>query len=194
MRGYERFIEPQKKELFSGLPTGRILEIGPGVGANFSYLPAGCEWWGFEPNTFMHKELETTAAEYREIDFHLHCDSAEALPVETNSVDAVIGTLVLCSVREPQTCLSEVLRVLKPGGRYFFIEHVAAPKPSWRRRLQSLAFYPWRFLADGCCTNRDLARAIQNAGFESIEIEHFSVPSPPMPPFLTPHISGWAQK
>lgn len=194
MRGYERTIAERKKTLFAELPTAEILEIGPGVGANFSFLPAGCTWRGCEPNTFMHAELEAVAEKHPEIEVKITSHAAESLPMENESVDAVISTLVLCSVVSPETALAEIIRVLKPGGKFFFIEHVAAEPGGWRRRLQSLAYYPWRLIADGCCTNRPTEDFIRDAGFSSVELEAFHVPSPPMPPFLTPHIMGWATK
>lgn len=194
MRAYERTIADRKRSLFADLPRGEILEIGPGVGANFPYLPDGCTWRGCEPNKFMHAELDSVARRYPKIEAIIASDRAEELSAADESVEAVISTLVLCSVTSPETVLSEVLRVLKPGGRFYFLEHVAAESATWKRRMQSLAYYPWRFFADGCRTNRSTGALIRGAGFSAVELEAFEVASPPMPPFLTPHIIGWTTK
>lgn len=193
MRQYERYIADRKKSLFANLPE-TILEIGPGVGSNLSYLPTGANWIGCEPNRHMHAQLLAKADSLSLGSVKILSDSAEALPVDDDSVDAVICTLVLCSVTNVRQSLAEIVRVLKPGGRFFFIEHVAAPPRTWTSRLQSIMHYPWRLAADGCHTNRETSKLIAAGGFAKEHEEHFSVPSPMLPPFLAPHISGWAQK
>ncbi len=103
---------------------------------------------------------------------------AEHLPVEDASVDAVISTLVLCSVSDQAQALSEILRVLRPGGRYVFIEHVAADQDSGLYRTQNLIKPIWTFVGDGCQPNRDTAAAIEQAGFSQVEITPFRAPVP----------------
>jgi ubiquinone/menaquinone biosynthesis C-methylase UbiE len=123
-RRYAKFIEPYKRRLFSGL-AGTVLEIGPGAGANLQFLSTGVRWMGAEPNPFMHKYLRVEAGRLgRSIEL---CGAmAEALPLADRSADNVISTLVLCSVRDPPRALAEIRRVLRPGGKLLFIEHVAA--------------------------------------------------------------------
>ena len=104
-----------------------LMEIGPGTGANLAYMPKGCRWIGIEPNQYMHDRLRTKASKHSiEADFAVA--SAEGIAVDDETIDCVVSTLVLCSATDPAKVLSEVKRALKPDGRFYFIEHVAAPK------------------------------------------------------------------
>ncbi|KAJ6801197.1 methyltransferase-like protein 7A [Iris pallida] len=89
----------------------------------------------------------------------------EALPIEDNSVDAVIGTLVLCSVKDVGVALREVRRVLKPGGLYLFIEHVAAREGSLLRLMQSILDPLQQLLSDGCHLTRETGSLISEGTF-----------------------------
>lgn len=182
-------MEPYKSPLFRGL-TGTVLEIGPGSGANLPYLSRQpLKWVGVEPNRFMRRYLQEKAlALGMEVD--VRDGTAENLPAEENSVDAVVGTLVLCSVTDPRRVLDEVLRVLKPGGRYLFVEHVAAAEGTMLRRIQRCIRPLWRHFADGCLPDRETQRAIESAGFEDVRIESFHAPLP----VVKPHIVGVAVK
>ena len=120
--------------------------------------------------------------------FELRDGNAERLPVRDASADAVIATLVLCSVAEVGAALREIRRVLKPGGRFVFIEHVAAPAATWRRRLQRWVRPLWRVIADGCHPDRDTLSAIRAAGFARVEVEQFQAPAG----LVAPHIAGIA--
>jgi len=142
---YERFISKYKQQLFRDL-TGTVLEIGPGTGANLRYLnPAKVNWTGVEPNPFMQAYLHEEANRLG-MPIDIRMPSGEILPIADESVDAVISTLVLCCVVSQRCALQEVLRVLRPGGRLLFIEHVAAPQGSWLRRMQNLLTPFWKQL------------------------------------------------
>jgi ubiquinone/menaquinone biosynthesis C-methylase UbiE len=185
---YELRAKTRKEGLFAQL-SGLVVEIGPGTGANFPYYPKTVQWVGIEPNTFMH---ETLSEEARQHGFapQIHAHTAEHLPFDDNSVDAVVSTLVLCSVNDQARVLREILRVLKPGGRYLFIEHVAAPRGTSMRRWQRFIRPLWRIVGDGCRPDRETWVSIQNAGFTSLHLEHFQ-----MPLWLaSPHIAGTAVK
>ena len=92
---YEKDIADRKRALFADL-NGRVLEIGPGTGPNLPYYPPDIHWIGIEPNPFMHPYLRQEA-ERLGLDIDICCRSAEQLGIEDNSMDAVVGTLVLCS-------------------------------------------------------------------------------------------------
>lgn len=185
-RAYEQWMAERKRRLFSGL-TGTVVEIGPGAGANLPYLKGDLRWIGVEPNPYARPYLERAAREAG-VAFELREGSAERLPVANASADAVVGTLVLCSVPDVTTALQEIRRVLKPGGRFIFIEHVAAPEGTWRRRLQRWVRPLWRVIADGCHPDRDTLSAIRAAGFARVEAEEFLAPVG----LVAPHIAGIA--
>ena len=124
----------------------------------------------------------------------VRADKAESIGLKENQFDAVISTLVLCSVSELETALSEIKRVLKPGGQFLFIEHVAAQPGSRLRTIQGIVRPVWRWLADGCIVDREVASAIEQAGFSSTDIQPFNAPVPFTTGVIRPHIRGIAVK
>jgi SAM-dependent methyltransferase len=171
MGPYERRVAVHKRRLFADLAPGTIAEIGCGIGPNRVYLPDGSRWIGLDPNPLMRPSA---------------CASAEALPLEDGSVDAVISTLVLCSVWDPARTLAEIHRVLRPGGRLYFLEHVAARHGTWMRIAQQAARPFCAVCADGCDPLRDTGSAIRRAGFAEIGQSEFRLGFP--------HIAGVARK
>lgn len=186
----ERCYGKMKSELFADL-RGRVVEIGPGAGINLEHVPAGVHVTGVEPNVFMHPLLHQAAARTG-VDFTAVEGYGEQLPFEDNSVDAVISTLVLCSVFAPERVVGEVLRVLRPGGKFYFIEHVAAPLGTRRRRVQEWIAPLWGKVGDGCQPNRETWRVLETAGFSDVRLEHRHVRTGLYP--VTPHIIGTAVK
>jgi SAM-dependent methyltransferase len=185
---YERHVADRKRRLFSGV-SGTTLEIGPGTGPNLAYLPPDIHWIGLEPNPYMHPHLHREA---QRLNMHLEIRScfSEAIECEDESVDTVICTLVLCSVRDVPRTLQEILRVLKPGGSLRFIEHVAAEPGTGERRIQRCIRPFWKCVADGCHTDRETEKSLREAGFHRLEVERFRVPYP----IIAPHIAGRAFK
>lgn len=177
----------RKRALFADLPP-TVVEIGPGAGANLRYYERVTRLIAFEPNPFAHDPLREEAAEHG-IELDLRYLPAEALDLADESVDVVISTLVLCTVDDPARVLAEVRRVLRPGGRFLFVEHVAGPAGSANRTVQRLFRRPWSWLFAGCCLDRDTAATLEAAGFASVELERFrlTLPSP-----IRPHIAGRA--
>jgi ubiquinone/menaquinone biosynthesis C-methylase UbiE len=185
---YDEAVEPYKRRLFTDL-SGTLVEIGAGTGENFPYYPAGLRWIGVEPNVFMHPHLLERAKQYG-IQGELRSGVGERLPLDDASADVVVGTLVMCSVGDQQAVLREILRVLKPGGRYLFLEHVAAARGTRLRWWQGLIKPVWKALADGCEPNRETGAMVQRAGFSRVEIQAFEAPLP----IASPHIAGVAIK
>jgi SAM-dependent methyltransferase len=163
---------PRKARLFGDLPA-TVVEIGAGAGVNFRYLRPGTRVIAVEPNHHFHPSLERSGRRHQ-IDLSIQGLAAEGLPLGDESVDAVICSLVLCSVDDVQQVLAEVKRVLRPGGRFVCIEHVAAPPRSLIGRIQRLVFRPWRWFFEGCHTHRETAGALTSAGFSRVDIEPFT--------------------
>jgi SAM-dependent methyltransferase len=172
-------VQDQKRRVFAALPD-QVVEIGPGVGANFAYLPPKCHLIAVEPNPHMHRGLLRRAARLG-IDLEIRPVPADAIDLDDNSVDAVISSLMLCVVADPGRVLAEVRRVLRPGGTYAFLEHVVAPEGTVLRGIQHALRGPWEWAFEGCCCERDLAAAIDAAGFASVEIERYCLRSPFLP-------------
>ena len=186
---YERFAEEYKQRLFSQV-SGAVLEIGPGAGANLRYLArADVRWVGVEPNPFMKKYLQEEAARLG-TQIEIRSGTAESLPAADSSQDAVIATLVLCCVKDQRISLKEVLRVLKPGGKFLFIEHVAAPRSTRLRLIQNLVTPVWKQLGDNCHPNRETWTALEQAGFGDVSYERITAPLP----VVSPQIIGSALK
>jgi SAM-dependent methyltransferase len=185
---HDLLIEPYKRKLLTDL-HGKLLEIGPGSGPNLTYYPPDVHWTGVEPNPYMHPYLRANAAQQGRV-IDLRTGYTEALPIEDQSMDAVVSTLVLCSIHNLPASLAEIRRVLKPGGKFVFIEHVAAEPGSGLRRMQNFVRPLWSLLADGCHPNREIWRRLEEVGFAQLEIEHFTVDVP----IVKPHIAGYAVK
>ena len=185
----DRYLASYKSQLFAGA-SGTVLEIGPGAGANLRYFAAkDVHWIGVEPNPYMNRHL---AQEARRVGLGIDvlCGAAEVLPVKAGSIDYAISTLVLCSVADQRRALSELVRVLKPGGKLVFIEHVAAPPGTLLRRIQAVVKPLWRRMGDGCNPDRDTRAAIERSGLAVRQIIEFAAPLP----IVRPHIAGYAIK
>lgn len=189
---HQRLYGARTRRLLAGI-EGRgesppvVVEIGAGAGPNAPHLPAGTRWIAIEPNVHFHGRLREKA-EAHGLVAEIHAGLAETLPVADGVADAVVSTLVLCSVDDARQSLAEVRRVLRPGGRFVFVEHVAAPEGSIRRRLQRLFRAPWGVVADGCRPDQDTGRLIREAGFAHVEAERFRLPAG----IVAPHVAGVA--
>jgi ubiquinone/menaquinone biosynthesis C-methylase UbiE len=187
-RGHAQRVDARRRALIEPL-RGRVLEIGPGSGTNLALFHPTVEWVGAEPSAAM-RELLLKEATRQGRPIALLDDAAESLSLPDASVDAVVCTLVLCSVHDPRAALAEVRRVLRPGGVFVFIEHVAAPRGSLLRRVQRLVRGPWSLCGGGCHPDRESWRDVEQAGFASVGIERFTLPVP----VVAPHMSGSARR
>lgn len=185
-----RLYKPYKQDLFQSI-DGHVVEVGPGTGINFNYLPPGTAWTGIEPNEAFHDFLMKQASDHG-IKARLVKGDAEHIPLPDNSADVVLCTLVLCSVANPVRAVSEIKRVLKPGGKLIFIEHVAAKQKSLLRRFQNFSNPCNRFMADGCNCNRETWTVLEGAGFSRLDLKHFRLKGAML--LHAPHIRGVATK
>ncbi|XP_042307158.1 methyltransferase-like protein 7A isoform X2 [Sceloporus undulatus] len=161
---YNSKMSAKKKELFNNLsdfasPSGvlTILEIGTGTGTNFQFYPRGCKVICTDPNPNFKKFLDKNLSENPQVKLE-RCivTGAEDLhQIPDASVDVVVCTLVLCSVTSIEGVLREVLRVLRPGGAFYFMEHVAGPPSSWSLFWQQIYDPPWKVVFDGCHLTRE---------------------------------------
>ena len=182
-----RLYGARKRVLFQGLgPT--VVEIGAGTGVNAAYFARGTRWRVAEPNGYVPADL-ARAAERHGLALDLHAGGAEALPFADASADAVVSTLVLCSVSDPSRVLAEVRRVLRPGGRFVFVEHVAAAGGALRTAQRTLRA-PWGLVADGCRPDRETEAFVRAAGFARVDVERFRLPLG----LVAPHIAGTATR
>jgi SAM-dependent methyltransferase len=151
-----------RRENLAGL-SGRVLEVGAGVGTNFACYPASVQQViAVEPETRLAVRARA-AAENATIPVQVTENTVEGFAA-TERFDAVVCSLVLCSVHDPESVLRQLFSVLRPGGELRYLEHVASP--GWRGGLQRLADVTlWPRLFGNCHTHRDTERAIVAAGF-----------------------------
>ena len=177
MDGYINWhLSRHKKLLYAQLPD-TVVEIGPGVGANFRYLRPRTRVIAVEPNPYMHRSLRL-AADRHEIELEIRDVVGEQIDLPDASADAVISSLVLCTVADPDQVVSEVRRVLRPGGRYSYLEHVVAEQGTFTRQVQRAARRPWAWVFEGCSCERDLQTVIRSAGFRSVDDHRYRIHSP----------------
>lgn len=168
-----RLFGERKRKLFEMLPR-RVVEIGAGAGANLRYYQRGTELIAIEPNAHALDRLAARAAKLG-VQVDARETVAESIDLPGASTDAVVATLVLCSVDRPVAVLQEVRRVLRPGGRLLLLEHVAAPRGTPARAVQDLTAKPWGLVFGGCRPNQETAQLIEEAGFESMELTAFRI-------------------
>ncbi|CAA9421987.1 hypothetical protein AVDCRST_MAG82-1507 [uncultured Rubrobacteraceae bacterium] len=170
-----------------GGASGAVLEVGGGTGANLPHYRDVDRVTVAEPDPFMRQRLGPKRADAR-VPVEVSSAGAEALPFPDGSFDTVVSTLVLCTVRDQELSLEEIRRVLRPGGRLLFIEHVRAAGSAarWQDRIEPL----WGRIFGGCHPNRDTVAAIEGAGFGIETFEDFYPPV--LLSGLTPHVQGSA--
>lgn len=184
-------LAEHRARLLAGL-TGEVVEIGAGSGSNFvHYPPAVTRVLAVEPEPTLRRTA-AAAAEQAPVPVEVVDGLAERLPVPDAAAGAVVCTLVLCTVPDQHAALTEIRRVLAPGGRLHFLEHVRADTPGMVRVQRVMDATFWPRIAGGCRTGRDTAAAIRRAGFTLERLERFQFPE-----FRTPtasHIAGTARR
>ncbi|ESR51960.1 methyltransferase 11 domain-containing protein [Citrus sinensis] len=197
MKSYEAEVAGYKSQLFDNLrgKAKKVLEIGIGTGPNLKYYAADTDVQvlGVDPNRKMEKYAQTAAvaAGLPLTNFKFLQAVGEAIPVRDASVDAVIGTLVLCSVKDVDMTLQEVRRVLKPGGIYLFVEHVAAKDGTFLKFWQNVVDPLQQVVSDGCHLTRQTGNNISEAGFSSVELGNAFLSNASL---ISPHVYGIAHK
>ncbi|MBD2203954.1 class I SAM-dependent methyltransferase [Calothrix sp. FACHB-1219] len=195
---YSQFIAPRlidaamssptlsayRREILADV-TGEVLEIGFGSGVNLSYYPEHLQKLiTIDANPGINK-----LAQKRIQSSHIQVDNrvlnSENLPMADHTFDSVVSTFCLCSITNVSQAINEIYRVLKPGGRYFFLEHGLSDELNiqvWQHRLNSLS----QLIGDGCNINRNI-RQLVAAQFANLTVEQFYIPK-------IPKISGYLYK
>jgi ubiquinone/menaquinone biosynthesis C-methylase UbiE len=184
----EAGMREKRREVLSEA-VGRTIDIGAGTGLNLELFPPEVsELVLAEPDPHMLKKLEEKlSASSREAS--VIQSPAEKLPFGDDSFDTAVFTLVLCTVPDPAAALAEAARLLRPGGKLLFLEHVRSEDPGlarWQDRLEG----PWHFLGDGCHCNRDTLATIEASPFEVEKADKGELPK--APPLVKPLIYGTA--
>lgn len=188
----EACLRQWRAELLHDL-SGAVLEVGAGTGANLPFYPRNISRLVLsEPDPYMRRKLgdRVAALEWQRAEV-MHA-SLEDLPFPDDTFDTTVATLVLCSVPRLETALTEIHRVLEPGGRFVFLEHVAAEnrprRLKWQRRVEPV----WKLISGGCHLTRRTADAIAAAGFEMLNIKRESMRK--AWPLVRPTVRGVARK
>jgi ubiquinone/menaquinone biosynthesis C-methylase UbiE len=184
---FGKIEEPHRRRLVENL-EGEVLEVGSGTGFNFPYYRKASRVIGIEPSDEMRRRSLERAARAA-VPIEVVAGSGEKLDFPDASFDAVVLTLVLCTIPHPDRALAEAKRVVRPGGKIHFYEHVRSTDPKIARR-QDRILRPWRAINRGCHPNRDTAAAIDRAGLTFKELERFDLKGAPK--IVRAHILGRA--
>ena len=172
--------------------SGIVVEVGAGYGATFPFYPPAVERvLALEPDATLHA-IAAIAALDAPVPIVVRSGRAESIPVEDGSVDTVVASLVLCSVADQAVALAEIMRVLTPGGRLLFYEHVRSSHPV-RGRIEDALTPVWGAVAGGCHPNRDTLGALADAGLLVTEQHRFAFSALPGTPRVA-HVRGIARK
>jgi ubiquinone/menaquinone biosynthesis C-methylase UbiE len=197
---YDRFLARseelglrEQRHALLAQARGATLELGAGTGLNLAHYPPAVEELVLsEPSAFMAKRLRRRVADAARA-AEIVVSHAERLPFPDARFDTVSATLVLCSVHSQSAVLAEVARVLRPGGRFLFLEHVRAGEEEprlacWQDRLAPA----WRYVADGCVCNLPTLARIEASPLELDAVERTTLPG--AAPIVRPAIVGRALK
>ncbi|GFT53862.1 methyltransferase-like protein 7B [Nephila pilipes] len=177
---YNYKIIPTRKKTFQLLQNSladrdnskslEVLEIGIGGGANLEYYPDNCNLTVVDKNKFFEPYFKKNAKNYPHINYKrtvIQC-AENMTEIQDNSMDIVVTSYFQCSCYDPQAVVKEILRVLKPGGKYVCMEHVGFPKNTIGLYIQKMVYPIWFLYSNGCTPHRDIAKVIKKAGFSDV--------------------------
>ncbi|WP_284984209.1 class I SAM-dependent methyltransferase [Arthrobacter sp. efr-133-TYG-118] len=178
-----------RRSLLAGL-QGRVIEVGAGEGSSFGLYPTTVESvLAVEPDDYL-RGLAGAKARFAPVPVTVVSATAENIPAADGEADAVVVSLVLCSVADQAAALAEIRRVLRPGGTLAFYEHVRSDN-GVLAAVEDLLTPAWERVAGGCHPNRNTLEAIRTAGFEVLHNERFGFSASPLSPPIA-HILGRA--
>jgi ubiquinone/menaquinone biosynthesis C-methylase UbiE len=170
-------FDSERKQVLAEV-SGEVLEIGFGSGLNLPHYPASLsQLTAIEPNSGMRRYAEPRIAKspITVVRYEL---SGESLPMADECFDTVVCTWTLCSIENIEQALAEVFRVLRPGGRFVFLEHGLSDDPGvqqWQHRLNPIQ----KVIGDGCNLNRNIRTLVEQVGFSYLEVENFYLDKTP---------------
>ncbi|MGD9724028.1 MAG: class I SAM-dependent methyltransferase [Pirellulales bacterium] len=171
------FVAAERTKLLADA-QGDVLEIGIGTGLNLPHYPRSIrKITAIDPNPGMHRKAHKRIAA-GEIEVDKRVLGGESLPFGAESFDCVVSTFTMCSIAGIEQALAEFHRVLRPGGRFLFLEHGLSPDPGvqrWQRRLNGLE----RLIADNCHLDRDIRALVGRQPFQSTECAEFYLEKTP---------------
>ncbi|XP_004086197.1 methyltransferase-like protein 7A [Oryzias latipes] len=198
---YNDKVHRLKRELFRNMArfadsfgTLRLLEIGCGSGANFRFYPNGCTVTCTDPNPGFERYLRRNMDANKHVTYEgfLVVSGEDLRGIQDESVDVVVCTLVLCSVKNVQKVLQEAQRVLRKGGAFYFLEHVISDSSWWIYGCQYIFEPLWYYLGDGCKVTKATWKDLETAGFSELYIRHVDVLE--VSQMIRPHIVGYSIK
>lgn len=177
-------ISKYRQEVLANV-KGEVLEIGFGTGLNLSYYPDDIyKIMTVDPNPGVHA-LAQKRIQSSSITVEHQIINGESLPMADNSFDSMVSTFTLCSIPNVEQALKEVYRVLKPGGKFFFLEHGLSKEAQiqvWQNRLTPLQ----KVIGDGCHLNRNIRQLVENQ-FGNVILDEFYLEE-------TPKVTGYLYK
>lgn len=185
---FDRLFYNRYRQAAIAHATGRLLMVGLGPGSDLKFVPPEVTSVAAVEPVATFRRMASRLAVRHGITVDIVDGTGESVPFPDNSFDSVHIGLVLCSVDDVAATLSEIRRVLVPGGRLVVLEHVRGEGAMGR--FQDLIAKPWSWLSSGCKPNRRTVEAIAAAGFDVSNLR--SVPRTLVPPPCTPHLQGFA--
>lgn len=183
----------KRDQLLVGI-SGRVVEVGAGNGMNFPHYPAEVmHVVAVEPEPRLRQIAEENAKQ-APVPVEVVDGTADALPIDDASVDAAVASLMLCTVPDVPAALTELRRVIRPGGQLHFFEHVRADTPGLARVQRILDATVWPRLGGGCHASRDTRTAIETAGFTIERLDQLRLPDTRISTHTSPHILGMATR
>ena len=180
----DREVMAQQRRVVLAEAIGDVLEIGFGTGLNLPHYPASVEHLTvLDPNAGMHRRAAKRMKAFPIPIESMTLGADGELPSDNNRYDTVVSTWTMCSIGDLRRALTELTRVLKPGGKLLFIEHGLSPDDKvarWQNRMNG--FNKW--IGDGCHLNRNIADLITSSPLSLDQCDQFSLPS-------TPRVGGW---
>lgn len=167
-------LSDRRKSLLSGL-KGRILEVGAGTGVNFQFYAKEANVLAIEPSPYMLRQAEEKRKDKKNI--QLVQSTVEQFYEDNvahkNTMDAIVCTLVLCTIPDPLKALNYFYQWLKPDGKLILIEHIKF-HDSWKGKIQNFINPAWKIIGEGCNLNRKTDQMVRQAGFSAAEEDYFT--------------------